>query len=64
MCQPDLAGTLGAIRDRGASGFYEDETARRLVAEMRRGGGIVSLSDLVAYRALEREPVTGSYTKK
>ena len=59
--QPDLAAVLAAIRDRGASGFYEGETARRVVEEMHRSGGIIALPDLASYRAVERMPLTGSY---
>ncbi len=28
---------------------------------MRRGGGLVTLADLAAYRPLEREPLRGTY---
>jgi len=59
--QPDLAATLARIRDRGAAGFYEGETARLLAAFMRAHGGLVTEADLAAYRALEREPVRGAY---
>ena len=59
--QPDLAATLVRIRDRGAAGFYEGETARLLAAFMRAHGGLVTESDLAAYRAIEREPVRGTY---
>ena len=59
--QPDLAATLARItRDRSA-GFYQGETARLLVAEMERGGGIITQRDLDAYRARERVPLRGSY---
>ena len=37
----DLARTLEAIRDRGKDGFYRGRVAELIVAEMRRGGGIV-----------------------
>ncbi len=59
--QPDLAATLGRIRDEGAAGFYTGETARLLVEEMARGGGMITLEDLARYRARERAPVVGSY---
>lgn len=61
LCQPDLAATLARIRDRGAAGFYEGETARLLAAFMREHGGLVTEADLAAYRAVEREPVRGTY---
>ena len=59
--QPDLAATLEAIRDQGAAGFYQGRVADLLVAEMERGGGLISHEDLAAYRAIWREPVTINY---
>ena len=59
--QPDLARTLERIRDRGRDGFYAGETARMLVAEMERGGGLITMEDLARYQAVEREPVVGTY---
>ncbi len=61
LVQADLARTLSRIRDRGADGFYRGETAALLVAEMERGGGLVSWRDLAEYRAVERRPLRGSY---
>jgi gamma-glutamyltranspeptidase / glutathione hydrolase len=61
LAQPDLAVTLGRIRDGGEDAFYRGEVARLLVAEMERGGGIVSLADLDAYRPVWREPVVSTY---
>ena len=59
--QPDLAKSLRRISAHGPTGFYRGETARLLVAEMKRGGGLIKASDLRAYRAKQREPVQGSY---
>ena len=59
--QPDLAATLARIADHGRAGFYEGTTADLLVAEMGRGGGLVSHEDLAAYRSVWREPVRGTY---
>jgi len=59
--QPDLALTLAAIRDSGAAGFYRGPVADLIVAEMRRGGGIISKRDLARYRAIWREPLRLSY---
>lgn len=56
LIQSDLAATLERIRDGGAAGFYEGETARLFVAEMQKGGGIISLQDLKNYRAKWRAP--------
>lgn len=59
--QPDLARTLRLIRDKGKSGFYEGETADKIVAEMRRGNGIMSYQDLKNYEAKWREPIQSNY---
>jgi gamma-glutamyltranspeptidase / glutathione hydrolase len=61
LIQKDLANTLKRIRDRGAKGFYEGETARLIVAEMKRGNGIIALEDLKAYDAKERTPMQFNY---
>ena len=37
LVQVDLANTLKRIRDKGEKGFYEGETARLMVEEMKRG---------------------------
>jgi gamma-glutamyltranspeptidase / glutathione hydrolase len=54
--QPDLANTLKRIRDSGAAGFYEGETARLMVEEMKRGGGLITYEDLKKYEARWRTP--------
>ena len=55
--QPELARTLERIAAQGTDGFYRGRTADLIVAEMRRGGGLVSAADLVGYRAAWREPL-------
>ena len=59
--QPELAWTLRQIAARGPDGFYTGPVADSLVAEMRRGGGIITHEDLRAYRPLWRSPVRGTY---
>jgi len=61
LIQKDLAGTLRRIRDLGAKGFYEGETARLIVEEMQRGKGIITMSDLKSYTAKERKPAVFPY---
>ncbi|MEO7984769.1 MAG: gamma-glutamyltransferase, partial [Bacteroidota bacterium] len=56
LVQADLANTLKRIRDKGQAGFYEGETARLIVEEMKRGAGIISAKDLKNYTAKFRQP--------
>ena len=63
LVQKDLAKTLRRIRDNGAKGFYEGETARLIVEEMARGKGLISYADLKNYEAKERQPVNFTYKK-
>ncbi len=59
--QADLTKALARIRSRGPDGFYRGETARLIVREMRRGGGIITSEDLASYTARWREPVRVDY---
>jgi gamma-glutamyltranspeptidase/glutathione hydrolase len=61
LVQRDLARTLAAIRDQGPDGFYKGWVADSLVAEMRRGGGLITHADLAAYRAIWRDPIAVTY---
>lgn len=55
--QTELAATLARIAEHGPDDFYKGETARLLVAEMQRGGGLITAADLASYRAGWREPL-------
>jgi gamma-glutamyltranspeptidase / glutathione hydrolase len=59
--QPDLARTLGVIAKKGRNGFYRGEVARLLVAEMKRGAGLITHSDLEHYQPVFRDAVRGTY---
>lgn len=61
LIQKDLGKTLERIRDNGQKGFYEGETARLIVEEMKRGNGIITLEDLKNYVAKERVPIVFDY---
>lgn len=58
---PALAATLERIRDHGREGFYAGPTADLIVAEMERGGGLITREDLAAYGPVWRTPVRGTY---
>jgi len=59
--QAALADTLARFAKNGAEDFYRGETAGRLVADMKRDGGLIREADLAAYRAIERQPVVFDY---
>lgn len=61
LVQADLARTLEAIATGGADGFYRGWVADSLVAEMKRGGGLISHEDLAGYEAVWREPIVFEY---
>ena len=61
FAQPALAATLRRIQDQGVEGFYRGATAALIVAEMERGGGIITAEDLTDYEAIWREPLTFTY---
>ncbi|MDA1301457.1 MAG: gamma-glutamyltransferase [Proteobacteria bacterium] len=59
--QPDLARTLQRVARHGRAGFYAGKVGELIVAEMRRGGGDITLADLAAYESVWRPPVSGTY---
>ena len=61
LVQKDLASTLKRIKEKGMAGFYEGETARLIVDEMKRGHGILTLEDLKNYKAKPRPAYHFSY---
>jgi gamma-glutamyltranspeptidase/glutathione hydrolase len=61
FANPDLARTLERIAEHGADGFYRGETADLIVAEMERGGGVLTREDLAGYRPRWREPLRVEY---
>lgn len=59
--QPELAHSLRLIAEKGTKGFYEGETAVKIVNAVQDAGGIMTLDDLKHYKVVEREPVRGEY---
>ena len=59
--QRDLAATLKRIAKRGPDEFYTGETAKLIAADMARHDGLITLEDLAAYNAVERQPLKGTY---
>ncbi len=61
LVQQELANTLKHIKEEGRNGFYEGAVADSIVAEMKRGNGIITKQDLKDYKAVWRKPVLGTY---
>ncbi|MDH7796836.1 MULTISPECIES: gamma-glutamyltransferase [unclassified Beijerinckia] len=61
LVQRDLARTLQRIARQGEAGFYQGETAQKLIASIRERNGRMTLDDLKTYQVVEREPVRGTY---
>jgi len=59
--QPQLAHSLSLIAQEGSNGFYQGETAEKIVSTINNAGGVMSLADLANYKVVEREPVRGTY---
>ncbi|MFW2438473.1 MAG: gamma-glutamyltransferase [Arenicellales bacterium] len=59
--QADLASTMRRLAIGGRNGFYQGETAEKLVQSVKMAGGIWTLADLDAYQVTERAPITGRY---
>ena len=55
--QPELSQTLERIADKGASEFYQGQTADLLVAQMQHDNGLITKQDLADYKAVWRKPL-------
>jgi gamma-glutamyltranspeptidase/glutathione hydrolase len=58
---PDLAAVLRRVAAEGPAGFYRGKTADLIVAEMKRGHGLISKADLAGYKPHWREPLEFDY---
>ncbi|MCE9602786.1 MAG: gamma-glutamyltransferase [Gemmatimonadetes bacterium] len=58
---PQLGRALRAISEGGPDAFYTGWIADSIDAQMRAHGGLIGRTDLAAYKAVEREPVRGSF---
>jgi gamma-glutamyltranspeptidase/glutathione hydrolase len=58
---PELARTLTEIAEHGPDAFYTGRIAELIIAEMKRGDGLISLDDLRRYRAEIRPAMRGTF---
>jgi gamma-glutamyltranspeptidase/glutathione hydrolase len=61
LVQKDLAATLQLIADKGPDVFYKGEIAEKIVADVAKNGGVLTMESLAAYEALDAEVLQGSY---
>lgn len=59
--QKELAGVLERIAQSRGEDFYVGQTARELVRAVGELGGLWKDDDLLKYRAIERQPVRGTF---
>ena len=58
---PGLAETISLIAQNGRNGFYQGETAKKIVDSMKLNNGLFSLDDLSNYSSYVREPISTNY---
>jgi gamma-glutamyltranspeptidase/glutathione hydrolase len=61
LVQADLADAMKQIAADGPGAFYGGPIAEKIVAEVGRAGGNLTVDDFESYRAVLREPVRGTY---
>ncbi|MCL4116955.1 UNVERIFIED_CONTAM: hypothetical protein GTU68_012363 [Idotea baltica] len=61
LIQSDLAWSLKQIAKHGPKAFYGGEVGKRLVADMGKNNGLITLKDLEAYEVETVEPIWGEY---
>jgi gamma-glutamyltranspeptidase/glutathione hydrolase len=61
LTRPAYAATLETIAAGGADAFYTGPIADDIVATVKAGGGVITRDDLAAYRAVDRDPVWGTW---
>ncbi len=59
--QPDLAATLERLATFGHQGFYQGETAEKMLTAVQQAGGIWQAADLANYQLKKRTPLTGEF---
>ena len=58
---PDMGRTYRRIAELGAEDFYTGDIADRIVADMKRGSGLLTAEDLARAAPDETEPLWGTY---
>jgi gamma-glutamyltranspeptidase / glutathione hydrolase len=61
LVQADLAESMKLLASDGPEAFYGGPIGEKIVAEVSRAGGHLTIDDFAAYEAVLREPVRGTY---
>ncbi len=61
LVQADLAWSLEQIAEHGPDAFYRGEIAKKIIAEMKKGDGLIDAESLATYQPIVRDPVRGTY---
>lgn len=61
LVQANLAKSLELIAKEGQDAFYKGWIAEQIANEMQQHAGLIGKADLAGYKAIEREPVKGTY---
>lgn len=61
LVQKELAATLRRLQKNSEKEFYQGETARLIVNEMKLGNGIITAQDLKDYKTKVRKPLVFDY---
>ncbi|TMM45390.1 gamma-glutamyltransferase [Colwellia ponticola] len=59
--QEDLANSFTYLREQGRAGFYQGDIAKKMVAAMEQGGGLITAQDLADYKVNEVSPIRGTF---
>lgn len=61
LVQSDLAASLRAIADGGPDVLYNGPLGERIIDHVQESGGILTMEDMGAYRAVRRRAIRGTY---
>lgn len=61
LVQPDLAWSLKQLAEQGPDAFYKGEIAKKIVADMQRNDGLITMQDLANYKVAERDAISTEY---
>src|SRR5215470_9564934 len=59
--QPELGATFARLQRGGPNEFYEGQTAKLIVDDMKAHNGLMTMDDMHGYVAKERETLRGTY---